>query len=300
VLSTPRLLSETPRHTGRRLPDPVGAGMFAGAAAAVSLALSETSTWGVASVRTLGTLGAGIALTVAFVGRSRRVTEPMLDLTLLRNRRVLAAAVVAACYAAAFFGFLLTFMLFAVDHWQMGLVRAGAAVLLPGLVVVALTTHVGRVAERLGHRTLLTVGAGLMASALLACAATLDGVGFEARWLVIGPVLGVGIGLCYPVLAGAAVHGLAAGDLAAATAINQCARQLGAAIGVAAAVGVLGHGQIPDLAHFHAVWLVGALFSVAAGAAAWLIPQVTASTCAGTAPVTAPGPAPMTPEETSR
>jgi EmrB/QacA subfamily drug resistance transporter len=272
VVAAPRLLSETPRHPGRHLPDPVGAGMFAVAAAAASLALSETSTWGVMSVRTVGVLLAGVALSFAFVRRSRRVAEPMLDLALLRNRRVLAAAVVAACYAAAFFGFLLTFLLFTVEHWHLSLVQAGATVLVPGLVVVALTTHVGRVVEWLGHRPVLSVGAGMMAVGLLACAATLDGTGFEARWLLIGPVLGIGIGLCYPVLAGAAVHGLAAEDLAAATAINQCARQLGAAIGVATAIGVLGQDPIPDLGHFHAVWLVGSLFCIAAVVAAALIP----------------------------
>jgi len=272
MVAAPRLLPETPRHPGRRLPDPVGAGMFAAAAAAASLALSETSTWGMTSLRTLGVLGLGVLLSLGFVRRSRRVAAPMLDLTLLRNRRVVAAAVVAACYAAAFFGFLLTFMLFTVEHWQLSLVQAGETVLVPGVVVVVLTTHVGRAVEWLGHRVLLTVGAALMAAAL-ASATTLDGGGFEARWLLIGPVLGMGIGLCYPVLAGAAVHGLAAADLAAATAINQCARQIGAAIGVAAAVGVLGRAPIPDLAHFHAAWLVGAIFCVAAVAAAVLIPH---------------------------
>jgi EmrB/QacA subfamily drug resistance transporter len=284
-LATPRLLAETPRHPGRRLPDPLGAGMFALAAAGLALALSEMTTWGTTSARTLGSLGAAGLLTVAFVGRSRRVSEPMLQLTLLRNRRVVAAAVVAAGYAAGFFGFLLTFMLFSVEHWHLDLVQAGAALLPTGLVVVALTTQVGRLAERVGHRLLLTVGAGQMALALVACAATLGGDHLEARWFVVGLVLGLGIGLCYPVLAGAAVHGLGAADLAAASAINQCARQLGAAIGVAAAVGLLGRAPTPDLAHFHSAWLVAALFCAAAGAAAVLIPHPAGS---GVASVTTP------------
>jgi EmrB/QacA subfamily drug resistance transporter len=273
MAAAPRLLPETPRHLGRRLPDPLGTAVFAMAAAAMSLAFSEVSTWGVASPRTIGVLGAGTALTAAFVRRSRRVTEPMLDLALLRDRRVMAAAVVAACYAAAFFGFLLTFMLFAVDQWHLSTVQAGATVLVPGVVVVGLTTQVGRVVDRLGHRMPLTLGAGLMAMALLSSGCFLDGGGFGGRWLLIGPVLGLGIGLCYPVLAGAAVHGLAAEDLAAASAINQCARQLGAAIGVAAAIGVVGNQTVPDVARFQAAWLIGALFCVAAAIAGALIPQ---------------------------
>jgi hypothetical protein len=135
------------------------------------------------------------------------------------------------------------------------------------------------------------VGAGLMAVALAMSATALGGSGFDLRWLVIGPVLGLGIGLCYPVLAGAAVHGLPAADLAAATAINQCARQLGAALGVATAVGVLGREPVPDLGHFHAAWLVGASFCVAAVAAgSWIPHSRTGSRSAAPSVATVPTP----------
>ena len=285
-LTTPCVLPETPRHPGRRLPDPIGAAIFALAAATLALALSEITTWGATSTRTIGCLVVAGVLAAAFGRRLRRVSEPMLQLALLRNRRVVAAAVVTAGYAAGFFGFLLTFMLFAVQHWRLDLVQAGAAVLPTGLVVVALTLQVGRAAERFGHRVLLVLGAGLMAGSLLLCAGTLGGDHLQARWFLIGPVLGIGIGLCYPVLAGAAVHGLAAADLAAASAINQCARQLGAAVGAAAAVGVLGPDAVPDVTRFHAVWTVAALFCAAACAAAVLIPHHSTRTSVSITPPT--------------
>jgi len=268
----PRVLPESERHPGRRLPDPLGALLLALAAALAALGLSEATTWGATSVRTTGCLAAAGLLTAAFARRSRVVAEPLLQLDLLRNRRVVAAAVVTACYAAGFFGFLVTFMLFAVEQWRLGLVEAGAVVLPIGLVVVVLTAYVGRLAAHVGHRLPLTLGATLMATTLLLMALSLGGDHVQARWYALAPVLGTGIGLCYPVLAGAAVHGLAAVDLAAATAINQCARQLGAAVGVAATVGVLGPDPRPDLAPFHTVWTVAALFCIAAAAAAALIP----------------------------
>jgi EmrB/QacA subfamily drug resistance transporter len=277
MVCAPRLLPETPRHPGRPLPDPLGAVVFALAAASVTLVLSEISTWGAGSPRSIGGLVAAVTLTVLFVRRATRVEEPLLDVALLRNRRVAAAAVVTCCYAAGFFGFLLTMMLFFVDRWHLGVVVAGAAVLPTGVVVIIATTHVGRAADQVGHRLLLAVGAAVMAATLLASAASLGGSGFEARWLVLGPVMGLGIGLCYPVLAGAAVHGLPAGDLAAASALNQCARQLGAAVGVAAAVGILGSTATPTLDRFHTAWVVGALFSAAAVAAASLIPRDSSS-----------------------
>ena len=268
-----RVVPETPRHPGRSLPDPLGAVAFALAAAALTLVLSEITTWGAFSARTLGGLAVAALASCWFVRRSREVAEPMLDLALLRNRRVAVSAGVATLYAAGFFGFLLTFMLFFVAHWHLGLVAAGAAVLPTGLVVIGLTTQVGRLSEVVGHRLPLTVGAALMAATLAASAASLGGHRFEDRWLALGVVMGLGIGLCYPVLAGAAVHGLAAADLAAATAINQCARQVGAAVGVAASVGILGEAASPSIARFHAAWLLGAVFCLAASATAAFIPR---------------------------
>ena len=283
ALAARAVLPETPRQPGRSLPDPVGAAMLAGAAATISLVLSESAAWGVLSARFLAGLGAAALLAWGFVRRSGRVREPLLDLTLLRNRRVVTAAAVTGCYSAGVFGFFITLTLFALGQWHLSLVGAGATALAPGLVVVALTVEVGRLAERVGHRATLVTGAGVMAGALLVCAAALGGDHVQARWLLIGPVLGIGIGLCYPVLAGAAVHGLAAADLAAASAVNQCARQLGAAVGTAATVGVLGSAPTPDLGRLHAAWLLGALFCVAAAAAAVLIPSTTRALSAPTA-----------------
>jgi hypothetical protein len=68
------------------------------------------------------------------------------------------------------------------------------------------------------------------------------------------------------------VHGLERADLAAASALNQSGRQLGAALGVAMSVGVLGPSVTPSPARFHTVWLVAAGFCALAAAAAVLLP----------------------------
>jgi EmrB/QacA subfamily drug resistance transporter len=273
AFAVPRVLPETPRHPGRRLPDPFGAVVLTLAAAAVTLGLSEAGDWGFGSARTTASLAAGLALALLFVRRSGRVADPLLDLGLLRRRRVAVAAAMTFLYAAALFAVLLSFLLFFVDHWGLDLVQAGASVVPMGLVVVLLTTRVGRLADLVGYRTPLTVGAGLMAAGLVLSAATLSGDHFEIGWLPLAVLIGVGVGLCYPLLAAAAVHGLATADLAAASALNQSARQLGAALGVATAVGVLGSAAAPSLGRYHAVWLLAAAFSAVAAAVALLIPD---------------------------
>ncbi len=166
------------------------------------------------------------------------MADPLLDLALLRRRRVAVAAAMTFLYAAALFAVLLSFLLFFVDRWSLDLVQAGAAVVPMGLVVVLLTTRVGRLADLVGlhptHRRREPMAVGLVVSA-----ATLSGDHFAVGWLPLAVLIGIGVGLCYPLLAAAAVHGLHSADLAAASALNQSARQLGAALGVATAVGVL-------------------------------------------------------------
>jgi len=164
-------------------------------------------------------------------------------------------------------------MLFFVDHWRLDLIQAGAALVPMGLVVVVVTTRVGRLAGLVGYRSPLTAGASLMAAGLAVAATTLSGDHFAVRWLVLAVVIGLGVGLCYPLLAAAAVDGLAAADLAAASALNQAARQLGAALGAATAVGVLGSAAVPSLARFHAVWLLAAAFCALAASVAVLLPR---------------------------
>ncbi|WP_191907948.1 MFS transporter [Nocardioides cynanchi] len=275
TLAAPRLLPETRRHPGRRLPDPVGALVLTSSAAAVTLALSEVSDWGLTSPRVIGSLVAGVALAFYFVRRSAGVADPLLDLALLHRRRVAVAVAVSVLYAAGLFSMVLSFMLFLVGRWGLDLVQAGGCLVPMGLVVVLLTTRVGRLARLVGYRTPIAAGAGVMAVGLGLSALTLSGDHFEPRWYALAVLLGIGVGLCYPLLAAAAVHGLDRADLAAASGLNQSGRQLGAALGVAVSVGLLGPSATPSPAHFHAVWLVAAGFCALAAAVATLFPPGT-------------------------
>jgi EmrB/QacA subfamily drug resistance transporter len=289
ALVAPRVLPETPRHPGRRLPDPVGAVVLTSSAAAVTLGLSEASDWGITSARVIGSLVVGLALAAWFVRRSAGVADPLLDLALLRHRRVAVAGAMTVLYAAALFSMVLSFMLFFVDRWRLDLVQAGAGVVPMGLVVVLLTTRVGRLADLVGYRTPVAAGAGLMSAGLGLSAVSLSGDHFAVRWIALAVVLGVGVGLCYPLLAAAAVHGLPQADLAAASALNQSGRQLGAALGVAMSVGVLGPAAAPSLSRFHAVWLVAAGCCALAALAATFLPPGTTDV-GRPEPLTAPRP----------
>jgi NTE family protein len=268
VLLGCRVLPETPRQPGRALADPLGAVLLAIAAAAVTLGISEASAWGMLGLRTLSALGVGLGLIAIFVRHCTRVDRPLLDLRLLAQRRTALATVTTVLYSSGFFGLLLTFVLFLVGRWQLSLLDSGAALLPMGLVVVALTVRVGRLAARIGFRLPLSVGAGCMALGLSLAAALIGGSHFTATWFPIVVLIGVGIGLCFPLLVAAAIADLPASELAAATAVNQCARQIGAALGIAVAVAVLGSAPVASVERFHTAWLVSGGFCALAALAA--------------------------------
>lgn len=274
VCMAPAYLAETARHPGRRLPDPVGAAMLATAAALLTLGISEGPAWGWLGWRTVVAVVIGALVAVTFTGRCRRVDDPLLDLRLLGRRSFALVTIVTVSYSAAFFGLLFGFVLFLTDVWRLSLVVAGLAIAPMPLLALALSTRVGGLSERIGFRLPLLFGAVLIGGGLLLDAAVIG----EQRmlpfpWLAVAMLIGLGIGLCYPLLSAAAVSGMPASELAAATAVNQCARQLGAALGVAAAVAALGAGRPAPVASFHLSWLVGAGFAGLAALAAAALPS---------------------------
>jgi EmrB/QacA subfamily drug resistance transporter len=270
----PAYLAETARHPGRRLPDPVGAVMLAAGAALLTLGISEGPTWGWSSWRTAVAVAAGVLATAVFVHRCRRVPDPLLDLRLLGRRSFALVTVVTVFYSAAFFGLLFSFVLFLTDVWRLSLVDCGLAIAPMALVVVILSMRVGGLSERVGFRLPLRSGAVLICAGLLLDAAVLgDPRMLLFPWLPVVMLIGLGIGLCYPLLSAAAVSEMPTGELASATAVNQCARQLGAALGVAAAVAALGAATPAPVADFHLAWLVGAGFALIAALAAAALPS---------------------------
>ena len=263
LLLAPHGLQETERHPGRSLPDPVGALLLAGSAALTALAISQATSWGVTGPGTDLAGAAGLVLAAAFVHRSRRVRDPVLQLELLRERRLAFLTATTILYGAAFFGLLFSFVLFLTNIWGLTTVEAGLGIVPMAGTVVALSFRVGHLPARVGFRPPLALGAGLIAVGLIINAGLETGGHFDPIWVPVVVVIGTGIALCYLLLGAAAVATTAASDLAAATAINQCARQLGAALGVACTVAALGN-DAHDLGHFHLAWLICAGFAILA------------------------------------
>jgi NTE family protein len=144
--------------------------------------------------------------------------------------------------SAGFYAYLLTHVLFLNYVWGYNLLHAGLAVAPAAFVAAVVAAVLGRVADRHGYRLIVILGATIWAGSLLWY---IERVGskphFLAQWLPGQILQGIGVGATLPILGSAAVAGLAAGgSFATASAVVSSTRQLGAVIGIALLVVVIG------------------------------------------------------------
>jgi EmrB/QacA subfamily drug resistance transporter len=253
-----RVLVNTPAPGERARPDYLGVVLLSVALGALVLAIAEGPSWGWSSPGVVASFGACAVLGAVFLRRSARHPEPVLDLTLFTNRSFAAANAAMLLYAMGFFAMLLGNILFLTSVWHYSILMAGLAITPSPLIVAAVSGPAGKVAARVGFRRVLLVGLTLFAAAIVWIAArTGEAPAYLTVWLPGSVLLGLGVGLTFPVLSAAAVSSLPEGRFAVGSAVNQTARQVGGAVGVAVLVVVLGspHDPATALAHFHHLWI---------------------------------------------
>ena len=269
-----RTLQESTTATEKLKTDFLGAALVTAALTLVVLGISQGSTWGWSSASILLSFAGAGLLGVLFVLRCRRVEGPVLDLALFGDRAFSAANTATLLYAMGFFAMLLGNILFLTSVWHYSIVTAGLAVTPTPLVVAAISGPAGRLASRVGFRAVIAAGTAFFAGGLTLLA-TLVGSQpmYLTRWLPISLTLGIGIGLTFPVMGAAAVSGLPIERFAVGSAVNQTARQVGGAFGIAILAVILRSNPRAgaSLAEFRHLWLYCASMAAASGIAGQLI-----------------------------
>jgi EmrB/QacA subfamily drug resistance transporter len=231
VLCRVALRADGPRLAGRF--DLTGTATFTVAAAALTLAVIRANDVGWGSVQTWGLLVLSALALAAFVLVERRSAEPMLDLSLLRNRSF-AGILIASLLVnfAAFAAFTYT------SIWLQSVIglsplEAGLAGLPVSVFSVVVSGLAG--AKLHGRSPRAIIGGGMLLIGLggLVCALMVDA---SSSWpaLIAGySIIGVGVGLTMPTLASSAMGAVAPQRGGMAAGAITTARQLGFAIGIA-------------------------------------------------------------------
>lgn len=273
-----RRLVESRTPGRRRLPDLLGAVLFALSIAGLVLGVVEGQEWGWGSARIVGSFGLAAVLGAVFVHRSTRHRSPIIDLSLLRIRTFSAANAMTVIGAAGFYGYTLMNVLFLTGVWRYSVLQAGLALTIGPVVAVAVAGPTSRLAQRIGHRPVLVAGGlfwgGAVMWFVLRVGATPD---FLGEWLPGMVLLGIGAGTLFPNLSGAAVASAPGQSFATATGLNAVARQVGAALGVAVVVAILGTpSPLQAVAAFHHAWTFGAGCLIVSGLGCLLVGPVPA------------------------
>jgi NTE family protein len=278
VLLARRRLVESRAPGRRRIPDLTGTLMFAVTIGALVLGIVEGQEWGWGSFRIVGCFVAALAFGTAVVWRSTRHRSPVIDLSLLKIRTFSVANAMTVIGAAGFYGYTLSNVLFLTGVWGYSVLRAGLALTVGPVVAVVVAGPTSRLVQRIGPRPVLVAGGLIWGGAVLWF---VERVGitpdFAGEWLPGMVLLGIGAGTLFPNLSGTAVASAPGGSFATATGMNSVARQLGAALGVAVVVAIIGM-PTPATAHaaFQHAWTFGAICLFAAGLGCLLVGHVNA------------------------
>jgi EmrB/QacA subfamily drug resistance transporter len=275
VVVARRTLVESRAVGSRSMPDVRGAGLLALALATVTLGVVKGGDWGWTSWAEAGCAVLASLAVAGFVRSSRRHPSPVLDPALLRITPFAIANLATLAASMGFYAYLLTHILWLHYVWGYSLLAAGLAVA-PGALVAAVTAAVvGHIADAKGYRRIALPGALVWAGGF---AWYLFGVSTHphlvSQWLPGQLLSGVGVGATLPVLASAALAAVPGGRYATASAVVSSTRQIGAALGVAVLVVIIGVPSAASAAHvFREGWAFSAVCFLACAAIVALLPR---------------------------
>lgn len=241
------VLRESTDPTRGAVPDVLGACCFAIGFGALVLGIVQGRQWGWTSGAVITCAVVSAVLIGITMRRSTRHPAPVIELSLFRLRQVAAGNAALVLFAMSIFAKILVDVLFLTSVWHLRPLYAGL-VLAPGPLITAMCAPIaGRLAERYGPRLIATIG---VVTYSVGCAwfAVVPGerVDYVAHWLPGSVLTGIGNAMAFPIMTGVAVASLPLARFATGSAVNAAARQLGAVLGVAVVIAILGGSTMTD------------------------------------------------------
>jgi predicted MFS family arabinose efflux permease len=260
--------------------DALGALLLTTGLAALLIAIAEGSGWGWGSPVTVILFVGAIVLLTVWSMQQLRADEPLVDLRLLRNRRVLTGYVCVAVIGMSMYMYLSAVSEFVQTPKSTGY-GFGVSVVVAGLTLVpfSVMTLVGSralafSARLVGRRNVIPMG-----SLLVAASGAIFGLTHHHLWgsFAMMTVFGLGAGITFGAIAGLIVRAVPEEQTGSATGFYQVVRYIGFSTGSALAASVLASetpagAQLPHQAGFTTIAWIGVGICVFAAILGWVLP----------------------------
>jgi EmrB/QacA subfamily drug resistance transporter len=203
-------------------------------------------------------IGAGVLLMVLFVIWERYQREPLVPLSLFRDRNFAVANWMAAAISFGMLSMFLPFTIYLQSARGFSALVAGLTLAPMSLTSMFTAPFAGRMADRIGGKYILMAGVllftiGMASMALIA--------GPDSTWinfLVPAVIAGLGIGMTFAPMTTVAMRNIEPRVAGSASAVLNTIRQLGAAVG-SAVIGALLQNRLAVTLHDQAVSHAAAL-----------------------------------------
>lgn len=254
-----RLLRESRDETAPRTVDYLGALLAVSGVALLTLVIVQSDEWGWVSTRSLVVFAISAVLLSTFLMRCNSVAHPVLDLRLFKLPFVTAAALSGFVFTMGFFSMIFVNVQWLQLVWGYSPSLSGLAGS-PGPIAAAIVAApAGRLAQRVGHGRVVAVGALVLSSGTLFLNSWITPT--PRYWDLYFPTMiytGIGVGLCIATITSSATAYLPQPKFAMGSALNNTARQIGAALGVALVSSMLVAASKTDdpISGFHHAWVL--------------------------------------------
>jgi MFS family permease len=197
----------------------------------VLVALNQGHAWGWTSLPVIGFLSLGVAILIGFVAHERRITFPMLDLRLFRERAFAAPVVTAVLNFICAGSVVFLTPIYLLLGRGLSPAEAGLVLVTKPLVMCSITILSGSLSDRIGSRLPATLGMLLLSLGLF----LLSWVGTETPLIQIVAtlaIIGAGLGMFGAPNSSAVMGAVPEAHRGIAAAVLSTARTLGNTLGL--------------------------------------------------------------------
>ena len=250
VVATRLWVPESPIKSPARV-DYGGAALLSAGLTAFLVAVSEGNRWGWLSAQIIGLFVAAAVLLVVWVLYEQRVSEPLVDIDLLRLRGVWTTNLTGFLIGFGMFGsFILVPQFVQMPEasgygFGVGVLGAGLFMLPSTAVMLVAGPLAGSLAGRVGSKVPLLIG-----TACASLSFVLLSVAHSEQWHIVLAValLGLGIGLSFASMANLIVEAVPQHQTGEATGMNTIMRTVGGAFGAQIAAAIITNHLEPGTA----------------------------------------------------